>query len=117
MDGRIFGIKEQLGQHFSREWNIDQMASTFGISAAHFQRLFKQHTGITPMRYLHSLRLEKAKELIENSYGPIGQIALRVGFADESRFSRDFKARYGVTPTECRREHWRMIQSATDKRA
>ena len=53
--------------------------------------------------YLNTLRLEKAKTMLENENTSVNEIALSCGFADQSYFSKVFSSAYGITPTEFRR--------------
>lgn len=59
--------------------------------------------GITPTQYLKSVRLRKAKELLETSFLSVKQIISLVGIGDRNHFTNDFKKAYGVSPTEYRR--------------
>jgi transcriptional regulator GlxA family with amidase domain len=58
---------------------------------------------MTPAQYLKSLRMWKAKELLEETFLNVKQIMLRVGVKDQSHFVRDFRGLYGHTPTKYRR--------------
>lgn len=64
--------------------------------------MFKVETGTSPERHLKSLRMQKAKELLETTFLSVKEIASRVGLRNESHFVRDFKRTYGVTPTQYR---------------
>jgi AraC-like DNA-binding protein len=64
---------------------------------------FKLETGMTPAQHLKSLRIQKAKELLEGTFLNVKQIMMEVGINDESHFVRDFNERYGLPPTEYRR--------------
>lgn len=57
------------------------------------------------MRYHKSLRLEKARELLEDSTMNIKQILLNVGYQDQRQFFRDFKDHFGVTPSQYKARH------------
>ena len=64
-------------------------------------KIFKAETGDTPIRYLINIRLEKAKELLENGWeGSIQEVAMEVGYDDAYHFSKLFKKRYGVSPSK-----------------
>lgn len=60
------------------------------------------------MAYLNELRLEKARELLEDErcFLQIKEIGHQVGLVNDSHFTRDFKKKYGLTPTEYRKQHW-----------
>jgi AraC-like DNA-binding protein len=59
-----------------------------------------------PLQYLRHLRLEEARRLLENSFKQVKVIAAAVGLPDRSHFTRDFKEKYGCTPSEYRRKVW-----------
>lgn len=80
------------------------MAGEIGQSVSHFHQDFKVHFQKTPLVYLHDLRLENAREMLQDAtnFECIKEIAYRVGLTDESHFTRDFKKKFGLTPTEYR---------------
>jgi AraC-like DNA-binding protein len=67
------------------------------LSNSHFQRLFKKQLAISPMRYLQSLRIDKAKTLIQADKSMV-EVALSTGFYDQSHFHKYFKQLVGMTP-------------------
>ena len=74
------------------------------MSAPHFRRLFKGNIGKTPNAYLNDLRLGKAREMLSDLYCflQIKEIGLHVGLTNDSHFTKSFKAKVGMTPTEFR---------------
>lgn len=112
MDGRIFHLKQVLLDNLQRDWTIEEMAQITVLSVPHFQKLFKINIGAPPITYLRDLRLEKARELLETTFWQIQEIRLKVGVLYDSNFTRDFKNKYGVSPTEYRKHHWDKIQVA-----
>lgn len=98
----------RIGQYIERELShsisLHDLASVAGLSDCHFARAFKQSTGVPPHRYLMNRRLEKAAALIRGTDRPLAQIALDVGFCDQSHFSRSIVRATGQTPRELRRE-------------
>ncbi len=65
------------------------------------------------MTFLKDLRLEKARELLEdeNNFLQIQEIRIKVGISHDSHFTRDFKEKFGLTPTEYRRRHSEKMQA------
>lgn len=82
---------------------LEEVARVVNLSQTRLRYLFKADTGATPAQYLKSLRMRKAKELLEETFLNVKQIMLRVGVKDQSHFVRDFRELYGHTPTEYRR--------------
>ena len=78
-------------------------AHAAGISTAHLHSLFKQWLGMSPGRYLGALRLEQAKDRLAGSGESIVEIALGVGFSEQSAFTRAFRRRFGESPAAYRR--------------
>ena len=68
----------------------------------YFSKMFKESTGENFIEYLTNVRIEKAKELLNNTDYSMKEIGIMVGYADPNYFSRTFKKNVGVTPTEYR---------------
>ncbi len=111
MDGRIFRLKERLLKSIRHAWTIEEMARFVELSVPHLQKLFKIETGTTPMAYLRDIRLKKARKLLETKFSRLKEIGHEIGMPNDSHFTRDFKKKYGVTPTEYRRRHWEKTQT------
>lgn len=79
------------------------LAGELGLSTSHFRFLFRQATGQPFHKYLISVRLEKARQMLLEGHLPVSQVASRVGFAGLSHFSRAFAQRFSVSPTSVRR--------------
>lgn len=68
------------------------------MSPYHFARTFKHVTGVAPHQYVLKVRLERAKSLLLRGNLSIAEVAHKVGFFDQSHFTRYFKRLVGVTP-------------------
>ena len=79
------------------------VAATLGLSTSHFRFLFKEATGQPFHKFLVSLRLEKARQLLADQEIAVSAVAKAVGFGGLSHFSRAFTQRFGVPPTSIRR--------------
>ena len=101
----------------NRTMSLDELAAAAGLSRFHFSREFKRRVGLTPSRYVESVRIERAKGLIDSAELSIAQIALAVGFTDQSHFTRRFRSYVGNTPAAYAREHarGRLPHSPTDR--
>lgn len=71
-----------------------------GYSASHFRKLFREHTGKSPLQYMNKLRIEQSKRLLQQYHGihAIKEIGLSCGFSDPYYFSRLFKQYEGISP-------------------
>jgi transcriptional regulator GlxA family with amidase domain len=106
MDGRINYLIRRLINSLDHRWTVVEMADIVELSAPHFQKLFKIDVGISPIAFLRDLRLERAREQLENSFRSVKQIKRQIGISDDSHFTRDFKSKFGLTPTEYRKQYW-----------
>lgn len=88
-----------LEQHFAQNVSLDDLTATTNLSKSHLLHIFTKETGVTPYRYLQSIRIEKAKQLLKQGEAP-ALAAYQTGFSDQSHFSRFFKTFIGLTPKQ-----------------
>ena len=79
---------------------ISKLAKLCGVSEVYFRKLFKQVYGISPLKYIKNLKLERAKELILTGDYTINEVATLSGFFDDSYFGREFKKEFGQSPSK-----------------
>ena len=79
---------------------MDDVSREVDISPYYFSKIFKEATGENFIEYLTNLRIEKAKELLDNTEMSMKEICLEVGYSNPNYFSRIFKKSVGVSPTE-----------------
>ena len=96
-------IKIYLSQHVKDKICLDELCKRFNCDKFNLLRQFKQYTGLSPINYLITLRIQNAKELMISTDLPLVQIALESGFYDQSHFSNCFVKLVGLTPGEYRR--------------
>jgi AraC family transcriptional regulator len=89
---------EVIHSQLDSRLTIDMLAREAGLSVAHFSRAFRETMGRAPHQYLLSMRLEKARRLLELPDANLSDVAHRTGFADQAHFTRLFKRSYGITP-------------------
>ncbi len=89
--------------HYAVESPVTQMVALSGLPERTFKRRFVQATGLSPLEYVHTLRLEEAKHLLETTALPVEAVAVGVGYQDASFFSRLFRRRVALTPAQYRR--------------
>jgi AraC family transcriptional regulator len=92
-----------------RAISLRELAGAAGLSRFHFSRVFKRKLGLSPAKYVERTRIEQAKALIVNAEMSLVDVAQAVGFADQSHFSRRFRAHEGRTPASFAREQARGI--------
>jgi AraC-like DNA-binding protein len=89
-----------MNEHYMLKLTLPLIARRAGMSEGHYTVLFKKHTGTTMTAYLRKLRIEKAKQMFQQTRLPAKEIALTVGFSDYFHFSRVFKQETGSSPTQ-----------------
>lgn len=102
-DALISEAQVWAAQHYDTHSPVAGMVRRSGLTERSFKRRFKAATGMTPMDYVHTLRLEEAKQILESSDEPIEAVAEQVGYADPSFFRCLFGRRVGLTPRAYRR--------------
>ncbi len=95
--------RELLAARLAAPPSLDELASATGLNKFSLLRRFKRELGITPHAYLVALRVDRARELLARGSGPV-EVAGRLGFADQSHFTRAFRARVGLTPSRYSRQ-------------
>ena len=98
--------KEFLREHAAERLSIRDVAAAAGLSPAHFIRTFRRAVGIPPHAWQLQTRVELAKPLLAAGR-PVADLALDLGFADQSHFTRRFRAITGVTPARYVEAHRR----------
>jgi AraC family transcriptional regulator len=96
----IAAIQDHLEQGIS----LTELAEATGVSASHFEVLFKRSTGVSPYQYLLRCRVERAKLLLRTENLSLVDVAARTGFCDQGHMSRHFKKIVGITPGGYRRK-------------
>ncbi|WP_341224395.1 ATP-binding protein [uncultured Arcticibacterium sp.] len=92
-------IEENILQH---AFNVESLCQFIGISHSQLHRKLMALMGISPNKLIRQIKLQRGKELLQNSELNISQIAFKSGFSDPGYFSRIFKKEFGLTPQEWR---------------
>ncbi|MGV9677798.1 GlxA family transcriptional regulator [Nocardia sp. NPDC003482] len=88
-----------LRDNYRRELTLTDIAAHAGVSTRTLNRRFTEQVGATPITYLRTLRVRKAKELLEHTGLPVERVAREVGFTSMTTFRDTFRDLAGVTPT------------------
>ena len=91
---------EYISQNYHKKLSNDQLAAMVGLSTVYFRKLFTDAFGVSPIVYAHSLRIEKAKEILKSDYGNLSDVALSLGYSSLYDFSRAFKIHTGISPSK-----------------
>jgi AraC family transcriptional regulator len=95
---KIRRLMDYIDNHIAEDLSLAELASEVGMSQYYFARLFKQSIGLTPHQYVIQRRVARAKKFLLEGKSSISDIALMVGFADQSHLTYHFKRLLGVTP-------------------
>lgn len=102
-DASIAACQTWIAHHYDEPSPVAAMIRLSGLSERSFARRFKQATGLSAMEYVHTLRLEEAKQMLESEDDPVEAIAQAVGYEDAAFFGRLFRRKVGITPAQYRR--------------
>ena len=97
-------ICNKIKQNPGNYWGVAGITKELSYSKDHFIRIFKKLKGKTPYKFIIESKMEKARNLLLSSSHSIGRIAQILGYNDIYHFSKQFKDRNGVSPTEYRGE-------------
>jgi AraC family transcriptional regulator of adaptative response / DNA-3-methyladenine glycosylase II len=84
--------------------SVEALAERLGIGGRHLARLFARHVGASPLQTAQTVRIQRAKRLLNEGALPITEIAYRAGFGSVRRFNAVFQELYGRAPSELRRQ-------------
>lgn len=93
-----------INNNFERDISLGDIAHYVFLSPSYFIRAFKEEMGISPINYLLKVRIQRAKELLEETDHKISDIALSVGFSNQQRFNEIFKKYVKITPLQYRKQ-------------
>lgn len=102
-DALIAKCQGWIAEHYEQDSPVAAMALLSGLAERSFTRRFARATGMSPMEYVHTLRLEESKHLLETTGLPVEAVATEVGYQDASFFGRLFRRKVGLTPAQYRR--------------
>src|SRR5690606_12517150 len=115
-DAVIAQCQAWIAKHYEHDAPVAAMARLSGLSERSFKRRFQRATGMTPIEYVDTLRLEEAKHALETTELPVEAIATQAGYEDASFFGRLFRRKVGLTPAQYRRR-FRALRAALDEGA
>jgi transcriptional regulator GlxA family with amidase domain len=102
-DAVIARCQVWIAENYQAPSPVAAMQRLSGLAERTFKRRFQQATGMSPLEYVHALRLEEAKHLLEAGSQPVAAIANEVGYEDAGYFSRLFRRQVNLTPMQYRR--------------
>jgi AraC-like DNA-binding protein len=100
VDSRIGTAISFIEQNIAEQLQIKCLAESAFLSETQFKKLFKIQTGMTVMKYVTKLRMEKAQALLTHTDYPLPIIGEKVGYKEPSAFRRKFSQYFGLSPTK-----------------
>lgn len=104
-------ICRYMQKHYNDDITIEELAAKIHLNKSYFIRKFKAKFGVSPLKYLISIKLSNAKIFLQDTNYTIEEIALLCGFCSSSHFSLIFKREFGITPGEYRNRFQLKSQS------
>jgi YesN/AraC family two-component response regulator len=94
-----------IQEHYNENISVNDLAERYDMSSNYFSAIFKKELHQSPVDYITTLRMKKAKEILECSDKSVVDIAKKVGYEEASYFYRVFKKYTGMTPLHYREQH------------
>lgn len=103
---RILPAVRYIHEHYTEDMlSLPVLTGLCDMSDTYFRRIFKSCYGVSPVRYIQSLRLNHAAELIASGLYSVHDAAFCSGFSDDSYFTREFKKAFLVSPSVYKKQH------------
>ncbi len=90
-------------ENYLEDIGLSEIADVVGLSPKYISRLFAREIGMGPVRFLTSLRMKKAREMLQTTRETVNSIAGQLGYSYPEHFRRAFRQMEGCTPTSCRK--------------
>lgn len=100
---RLSSVTSYMKENYSHSLSLQEVAETFDYSPNYLSRMFQKYAGITFKQYLQSIRLEYAIQDIQKGGFSLTEIALRNGFSGSKGLARAFQGKYGMLPSQFRK--------------
>jgi len=107
-DALIAHCQTWIADHYQEPAPVAAMLRLSGLAERSFKRRFARATGMSPLEYVHTLRLEEAKQMLESGHASIETVAHEVGYEDAGFFSRLFRRHVSLTPAQYRKRFGSM---------
>ena len=98
-------VLNYIDRNIKRGVTLDMAATYVGMSASYFSKFFKKYMGVNFITYVTDRKIEAAKDMLINTDRPVVNIAYDLSYSETNYFSKTFKKKVGVTPTEYRERH------------
>lgn len=100
----LIGATELMAANVEEPLALSEIADATGVSLRQLERLFQRYYHVTPAQHYLALRLRRARELLAHTSAPIMQITVACGFQTASHFCKAYRAQFGHSPSDHRRQ-------------
>jgi AraC-like DNA-binding protein len=97
---RILESMQLIRERHAQKLTVEGLARKAGMSPSHFAHRFSAVARVSPMRYVREVRLDRARNLMLAQGARAGEVAMSVGFESPAHFAREFKRRFGISPSK-----------------
>jgi AraC family transcriptional regulator, transcriptional activator FtrA len=104
-DREVQWLQQRMAEQAGASWRLQSLAESVHLTVRTLQRRFLAATGVTPMAYLQSVRMEMSQDLLASERLSVAEVAEQVGYQDRVAFGRLFKKTTGMTPAAYRQQH------------
>jgi len=104
-------VVRHIEHNFAEPISMEAMARLAGLSSTHFNRRFRHLLRMAPMQYLRTVRIQAARNLLTTTSRSLAEIAVEVGYTDQSHLTKRFREVTGMTPAAYRRQFVGRIRS------
>jgi two-component system response regulator YesN len=101
----IESVKKYIYENYSKEISVDYLAEMVYMAPSYLSHVFKKETGQNLSKFIKAYRMEKAKEMLEETHNKIVNISLEVGYPNVSYFCQSFREYFGVSPQKFRNQN------------
>lgn len=109
-DPVVSHCQQWAAMHYPDGAPVTRMVALSGLAERTFKRRFTLATGMTPLAYIHHVRLEEAKQMLESGDAPVEAVAQEVGYSDAGFFGRLFRRKVGLSPAQYRLRFGRLAR-------
>jgi transcriptional regulator GlxA family with amidase domain len=111
-DSRMTELQAYISENLDEDLSVESLAKQIGMSSRNFSRAFTREIGVSPGRYVEQVRLERARQALEQTRSPLSRIAQWCGYRTSNGLRLAFERQFGVTPREYRNRFSTILETS-----